>query len=174
MADVDVHDRLSRLERMVVVLMAVVRVEADGPMPAESEAAAAVAAPAYLQGVRALQVDFDATRSQRDFYRRLLGEVRRRMPAGMPLSMTALASWCESDRWMAGLPVAEAVPMLFRMGTNTGLTGAGDPLCRSSVGVSTDEPPASPSRGRRVYVFHPRAWSAEELRAAVYEVSRWQ
>jgi len=29
----------------------------------------------------------------------------------MPLSMTALASWCESDRWLAGMPVAEAVPM---------------------------------------------------------------
>jgi hypothetical protein len=156
------------------VLMAVVRVEASGPLPAESEAAAAIAGASYLQGVRALQVDFDATRSQRAFYRRMLGEVRRRMPGGMPLSITALASWCEGDRWMAGLPVSEAVPMLFRMGTNAGVAASRDPLCGSSVGVSTDEPLAAPPRGRRVYVFHPRAWSAEELRAAVQEVSRWQ
>ena len=46
----------------------------------------------------------------------LLAEVRRRVPVSMPLSITALTSWCESDGWIAGLPVVEAVPMLFRMG----------------------------------------------------------
>jgi len=172
---VTVRPRLQPLRfRPGAVLMAVVRIEAEGGLPPVDQAAMAVSEPAGIPGIRALQVDFDATRSQRDFYRELLGEVRRRMPPAMPLSMTALASWCESDRWMAGLPVAEAVPMLFRMGTNAGLTGSRDPLCASSAGVSTDEPPAAPPRGRRIYVFHPRAWSPEDLRAAVHEVSRWQ
>ena len=33
--------------------------------------------------------------------------------------MTALASWCLSDRWISDLPVDEAVPMLFQMGPET-------------------------------------------------------
>src|SRR6266536_2320521 len=64
----------------------------------------------------ALQIDFDATRSQQEFYRRLLVLLRRRMPPALPLSMTALVSWCSYDDWLGGLPVDEAVPMFFRMG----------------------------------------------------------
>jgi hypothetical protein len=156
------------------VLMAVVRVESAGHLPEVDKTAEAIAAASRYLHVRALQVDFDARKSERDFYRSVLIEVRRRMPEGMPLSMTALASWCESDRWMSGLPVDEAVPMLFQMGTNEPLRGTNEPLCRSSAGVATDEPFETPPRGRRIYVFHPRAWSNEELHAAVREVSRWQ
>jgi hypothetical protein len=157
------------------VLIAVVRVESAGaPLPDAAATAAAIEPAARLAGVRALQVDFDARESERDFYREVLVKLRQRMPPAMPLSMTALASWCESDRWLAGLPVVEAVPMLFRMGVNEGLKGDRDPLCRSSVGVSTDELPAAPPHGRRVYVFNPHAWSSDELRAAVREVSRWR
>jgi hypothetical protein len=95
----------------------------------------------------------------------------------MPLSITALASWCESDNWIANLPVTEAVPMLFRMGAGEGYHPDEDfrpGVCRSSVGISTDEPLPEFPRGRRVYIFHPRSWSAVELRAAVHEVERWE
>ena len=173
---VSVRPRLQPLRHNPgAVLMAVVRVESSGvPLPPVDAAAEAVAEAARIGGVRALQIDFDAVASERPFYRALLSEVRRRMPPAMPLSMTALASWCESDRWLAGLPVDEAVPMLFRTGVRAELSGAREPLCRSSAGVSTDEPLRSPPRGRRVYVFSPRAWSAEGLRATLHEVSRWQ
>lgn len=61
-------------------------------------------------GAVALQVDFDARASQHTFYARLLRDLRRQMPPSLPLSITALASWCSYDDWIRGLPVDEAVP----------------------------------------------------------------
>jgi hypothetical protein len=160
------------------VLMAVVRVESVGHAAHANPAstAQAIAEAVNQPGVRALQVDFDAVVSERDFYRAMLVDLRRRVPARVPISITALASWCESDGWISGLPVAEAVPMLFRMGPDHYSPGSdfGSSLCRSSVGVSTDELPERVPRGRRVYVFHPRAWSAGDVQAALAEVARWQ
>jgi hypothetical protein len=80
-----------------------------------------------------------------------------------------LASWCLGDAWITELPVVDAVPMLFRM-------GAGEPrevrefsagVCRSSVGVSTDEPVYAAPHGRRVWIFHPRPWTPEAYRGAM-------
>ena len=71
-----------------------------------------------LKNVSAPQIDFDATTSQREFYRSLLHELRQRLPDNIPLSMTALASFCVGDRWLQDLPVDEAIPMIYRMGTD--------------------------------------------------------
>ena len=88
--------------------------QADAVALAVSEAAADDAADGAA--VAALQVDFDARQSQREWYAGVLRRVRAQMPAHMPLSITALASWCSYDgEWMRALPVDEAVPMLFRM-----------------------------------------------------------
>jgi len=58
----------------------------------------------------------------------------------MPLSITALASWCAGDPWITGLPIDEAVPMLFRLGPDTRNIDAflshrniTEPLCAGSV-----------------------------------------
>jgi hypothetical protein len=122
-----------------------------------------------LPGVRGVQVDFDALLSERDFYRDLLVDLRRQLPGSTALSITALASWCIGDNWLNGLPVDEAVPMLFQMGVDhqtvlERLERKGEfraPLCRESVGISLEEelpwvPPA-----RRTYVFRSRAWSPD-------------
>jgi hypothetical protein len=159
------------------VMMAVVRIESENPQAAARISVEhAILDATELHGVGALQLDYDAKASERDFYRGLIRDLHRVLPASMPLSMTALASWCEHDDWISGLPVSEAVPMLFRMGAEPYRPGeeflAGK--CRSSVGISTDEPLAEFPRGRRVYIFHPRSWSREELRAAIQEVRRWQ
>jgi hypothetical protein len=160
------------------VLMAVVRVESGGQASAADlpRTVRAIADAAAMPGVRALQVDFDAVASERFFYRALLQDLRRRLPPRMPLSITALASWCQSDGWISGLPVAEAVPMLFRMGPDRYSPGGDfrNDLCRSSVGVSTDELPSRIPSGRRVYVFAPRAWSPSHLRAVLRKVGQWQ
>ena len=150
-------------------LMAVVRVEAhSAALAAEQREATvnAVVAAAQLPRVTAVQIDFDATASQRGFYRDVLNELRAQLPR-TPISITALASWCMDDDWIGGLPVDEAVPMLFRMGRDDRSIRArlksGDdfrePLCRTSVGLSTDEPPAMSPGGRRAYWFAPRAWT---------------
>ena len=127
---------------------------------------------AHEPGVAALQIDFDATVSQRGFYRDVLDGVRQGMRAEMPLSMTALASWCSYDDWLHGLPVDEAVPMMFRMEPDrrrappdVDAFALREPLCRDAVGVSTGEPWPSEMRGKRVYVFPDEGWRGEDLAA---------
>jgi hypothetical protein len=155
--------------------MAVVRVEPqDSNFPPVDVASAAIAEAAAIPHVLALQVDFDATLSQRAYYHDLLADLRRRVPPSMPISMTALTSWCESDGWIAGLPVVEAVPMMFRMGPGERPARTFRPaLCQSSAGVSVDEPLHEPPSAARLYIFNPRPWTEATYRAAIREVRKW-
>jgi len=127
-----------------------------------------------LTNVSAIQIDFDAITSEREFYRALLGDLRKQLPDNVPLSMTALASFCLGDLWLADLPVDEAVPMIFRMGTDDKpirnfLAGGNDfnePLCRKSYGIALDEPLQMKFSGaRRLYVFNVRAWAERDLQS---------
>lgn len=178
-----------RLQPLVVpgdaVAVAVIRIEADRlPAPTLSPRQRADAARAIARiadhSPAAVQIDFDATRSQRPFYRDLLADVRKRLPAAMPLSITALASWCIYDDWIAGLPIDEAVPMLFRMGADSAaiaeyLRRGGDfvpALGRYSVGISTDEPARTVPTGRRIYIFSPHAWTPASAATAIAEVAQ--
>lgn len=129
---------------------------------------AAILTTAREPDIAALQIDFDATRSQRAFYRSLLEELRAQMPAGLPLSITALASWCSRDRWLGEVPIDEAVPMMFRMEPDRrrGPADAEDfrirePLCEGAVGVSTTESWPEDLAGRRVYVFSDNGWQKD-------------
>ena len=156
-------------------LMAVVRIESAGRgLPAAADVVPEVIPAAQIPGVRALEIDFDARQSERSWYAAFLRELRRAMPANLPLTITALESWCENGRWLRNLPVVDATPMLFRMGP-----GERQPadfpvgLCRSSVGVSTDELPVRVPRGRRIYFFHPGPWTEEAYDAAVAQAWRW-
>ena len=125
-----------------------------------------------LKNVSAIQIDFDAVTSEREFYRALLHDLRQQLPDDIPLSMTALASFCLDDPWIKGLPVDEAVPMMFRMGTDNhsirSMLAAGkdfrDPLCRRSYGVAADEPLAMNfDSSRRLYVFNVRPWTQRDV-----------
>lgn len=81
--------------------------------PAQIEQLAyTIADTADLPRVNAVQVDFDATIAQRCLYRELIHRVRDLLPSHVPLSITALASWCMDDDWISDLPLAEVVPML--------------------------------------------------------------
>jgi hypothetical protein len=167
------------------VLIAVVRIETDwrsSPTMSPHQRAEAARAIARLadSAPAAIQIDFDARRSQRQFYRDLLSDIRGRLPASMPLSITAIASWCIYDDWIANLPIDDAVPMLFRMGTDSNEIAAylgrgGDfrpALSRSSVGIALDEPAIATPAGRRVYLFSPHAWTREEAAKAIAEVTK--
>lgn len=127
-----------------------------------------------LANVSAIQIDFDAVTSEREFYRALLGDLRKQLPDNVPLSMTALASFCLGDRWLSDLPVDEAVPMIFRMGTDDKsirnfLAGGNDfneQLCRKSYGIALDEPLQMKfADARRLYVFNVRAWAERDLQS---------
>jgi hypothetical protein len=166
----------------------VVRIEAGAPGTASLGAeqrdrvAAEIVGLAQLPGVAALQVDFDARVSERPFYRGVLAAVRLRAPADVKLSITALASWCLYDDWISDLPIDEAVPMLFRLGRDgeavrSCLRSGGDFRAAHagfSLGISTDEPLPKLPPGRRVYLFHPRAWSDDALHRSIAEVRSWQ
>src|SRR5712692_11060495 len=133
-----------------------------------------------LNRVAAIQVDFDAVSSERDFYRVLLRELRGKLPDDVPLSITALASFCVGDRWLNDLPVDEAVPMIFRMGADDrsirNLLSSGEdfrePLCQKSYGIAVDEPLEMKfDASRRLYVFNDRSWTTSDI-ASVNERSQ--
>jgi len=161
-------------------LMAVTRIESQkttGQRAALSEAqrqklVSLIVNTAGVGNVSAIQIDFDAASSERDFYRSLLQDLRQRLPDPVPLSMTALASFCVGDRWLDDLPVDEAVPMIFRMGaddrTIKNMLAGGDdfrePLCRKSYGVATDEVfEMKRDASRRLYIFNNRPWNESSI-----------
>jgi hypothetical protein len=133
-----------------------------------------------LRNVMAVQIDFDAKRSERDFYRNVILKLRQRLPSSTGLSITALASWCKGDDWLTELPIDEAVPMLFRMGVDrqsilsqlqSGSTFPGRP-CQTSAGVSLDEPLTSQFEGKHLYIFNPQPWSRISFQTAMETYTR--
>jgi hypothetical protein len=167
-------------------LTAVVRIETGpgfSPTPTTAtEAARNIAAAASLPNVRALQVDFDATASQRDLYAAILRDLRKQLPARIPLSITALVSWCGPHSWIntlrtsaliAAPPIDEAVPMFFRMGGPASTRAAAprttaalaEPLCQTSLGLSTDEAWPTLTPPTRLYLFHPGPWTQQDIAA---------
>jgi len=153
--------------------VAVIRIETKRPTLDDAQVRATVAAIRRLyRNAEELQIDFDATRSERAFYRALLTALRKEIDA--PLSITALASWCLGDRWMSGLPIDDAVPMLFRMGRDEREIHARlarkeafpEPLCRASAGISLDEPLPRIPKIARLWVFNPERWTESEWNTA--------
>lgn len=175
--DLEVHRQARRdaiVFPAVTKRIAVVRIEtaphAVLDRVAEEETVQALLASAAEPGLSALQIDFDATLSQRAFYREVLTDLRQRMPTGLPLSITALASWCSYDTWIHTLPVDEAVPMMFRMEPDRRRAPADldtfkirEPLCQGSIGVSTSEPWPRDVGDKRIYVFADSGWQEQSL-----------
>jgi len=162
-------------------VIAVVRIEIDPRLPPtwsagqREDLVTRVVSLTAASGVpmAGVQIDFDAPRSARPFYRTLLTDLRNRLPDELPLSMTAVASWCLGDRWVEDLPVDEIVPMVFRPGTDArrvqeylaqghAFTGR----CADAIGLATDEYPTPFARSRsRIYVFHPSPWTPDDVDA---------
>ncbi len=123
------------------------------------------------------QLDFDARLSQRNFYRHLLGELRKRT-GGARLSITALASWCFYDDWTEGLPVDAVVPMIYRMGRDAEVIRHTlheqrkfpNPICAGNVGYSSDELLAPVDGLRRIFLFVPERWTELQFNNFVQEV----
>ena len=159
-------------------VIAVARIETDKKRKPElsdfqtEKLIRAIAEMAKLPNVSNIQIDFDATESERSFYRSVIFAVRKRVPTTVGLAITALASWCTDDDWISDLPIDEAVPMLFRMGpdrvTIRNRLASGDEFparpCRSSYGIATDEPLLNLSAAKRLYVFNPDSWTENSVR----------
>jgi hypothetical protein len=167
-------------------LIAVTRIESDRAAPPSlaheqmTNAVAKIAELAHLPQVVAVQVDFDATRSERNFYHDLLLALRRELADSTGLSITALASWCKGDNWLDDLPIDEAVPMLFRMGLERrqilSQLQSGErfnaSLCGSSSGISTDEPLEYVPPTPHLYIFNPKPWTKIEVQKVMENYQR--
>jgi hypothetical protein len=164
----------------VTPLIAVTRIEMDstrGGRPSQDRLewiAGRIANAAAQPQVVAVQVDFDATVSQRGVYSEIIRATRARLAPGVPLSMTALASWCTEPGWLESLPVDEIVPMMFQMGPvdRGAFRELGEerswPLfqCRQAIGISTTEPMRTSGAGR-TYIFNTKAWDRASAAAAL-------
>lgn len=160
-------------------MIAVVRIETDHPLLSQAQLQQTANEISNLSTAAVVQIDFDATVSERNFYRSLLTEVRHKLPSSVGLSITALASWCAGDNWLDDLPIDEAVPMLFRMGVErpqfqrrlkTGEPFASS-ICRKAAGVSTDELVNVPA-SERLYIFNPDAWTKDSFDRAMEAYKR--
>ncbi|MBS1993120.1 MAG: DUF3142 domain-containing protein [Cyanobacteria bacterium SZAS LIN-3] len=170
---------------------AAIRVELDQPDLTQSEALTdqlsdriVALGLAGSRRVSAVQIDCDAGLNERQFYARLLHKVRAKLPPGVKLSMTALASWCLDDNWIraAHLPVDEVVPMLFSMGigreqvasrlSRRAALSPGTFAGRLAPGLSLQEPNsfsllgARLSHYRRLYLFSSRGWNPRQFARA--------
>jgi len=168
-------------------LIAVIHVEIDHRQALDwspdERARAAAAALAYAGTAKAaeVQLDFEVRESERPILLDLAGDLRAGLPPGQRLSMTALASWCDTEHWLAAAPVDEIVPMLFRMGPGgeglkRRLAEGGDfreKRCRTAIGIATDTPPSGLPPGRRLYVFNPHRWNAADFATLIDEAARW-
>jgi hypothetical protein len=161
-------------------LITVVRIETPPHFvfPDPSETASVVASIAERRDIKALQIDYDARASELPFYKAFLTELRKR--TDRPIGITALASWCENDAWFSGQPIAEATPMLFRMGPRESKDiRLVAPECMTSIGLSTDEGwpfqrPSTLHPGARIYVFNPHSWTRTDYDSVLKEVDNWR
>jgi hypothetical protein len=130
---------------------------------------------------RGLQIDFDATPSLRAFYQQLLLDLRKGLSKHESLSITALASWCTTDRWMenANLPIDYAVPMLYDLDPRISMRlrfqnyylyrfTQLSPICRKAIGLATYEPwqPVLKTSAP-VFVFTKGSWQSGEVSKAI-------
>jgi hypothetical protein len=182
--------RVARTQPLKVLpatqLIALTRIETDRFKKASlSEAqlkslSQSICALAKQPQVKAVQIDFAASVVERNFYRTLLADIRKRLPDETGVSITAPVSWCLWDNWIAKLPVDEAVPMFFRIGPEQDkivsyfMSGkhVAQGLSEKSLGISTDQPQIDRMLpillgGRRdqmrVYVFCPVSWTEKRL-----------
>ena len=167
--------------------IAVIHVEIDRHKPLawtaaqRQEAVAAALAYAADLPAQSVQLDFEVRESERQVLLDLVGDLRAGLGADKRLSMTALASWCDTEHWIEAAPVDEIVPMLFRMGPGgeglkRRLAAGGDfreKRCRRAIGIATDTPPAGLPPGRRLYVFNPHRWNAADFATLIDEAARW-
>jgi Protein of unknown function (DUF3142) len=183
--EVEIRPRLQTLNLADgTPVMAVARVETDAinrpsfSAQQREQLVAGLAEMARLPNVSNIQIDFDALKSERPFYRDLIVDLRRRLPDTVSLSITALASWCTADDWLSDLPIDEAVPMLFRMAGDgkqiARRLDAGDDFiaapCRHSYGISTDEPRTGLDPARRLYIFNPDPWTKDSVHAILESI----
>jgi hypothetical protein len=126
-------------------------------------------------GWKQVQIDFDATTLDRRAYLEFLSALKHRLRPETQLSITALSSWCLSDRWLDCAPVEETVAMFFSMGRGKGealhalqsMKPRTNDVSRQSIGVSIYEMETNRCLKKhkvlesapRIFVFSATGWT---------------
>lgn len=125
------------------------------------------------KGSKEIQLDFDAQKSQRSVYKKLAETLNQHV--SLPLSMTALASWCTYDTWLDDMPVLYAVPMVYNLGEEKELIKHylkknkewGVRKCRGHLGLSLLDLSLLDDweivLKHRLYFFNHQSWTASDL-----------
>jgi hypothetical protein len=145
-----------------VPLIAIVRIEHMGGKPAEPGGVSnEIAAVLSRRQIRALQIDFEASDKDRGFYANLLQDLHQRIPPSVPVEITAAPSWCGANSWLKTLPITAAVPLFYRGGNPAAAQKErlAEPLCRSAIGIASDQVSLPLPEHRRVFVFQPQPWT---------------
>jgi hypothetical protein len=132
---------------------------------------------AIHSNAKRIQIDFDALKSQRNFYKNILKKLKNKLK-DTKISITALLSWCIYDDWILDDLVDEIVPMSFDLGKekkqilselikNPNLL---KPYCRKSLGISTQGDFPISFKVERLYLFHPRSWTKEDLNKILRQI----
>lgn len=184
------RNRLSILEN--TTSFPVFRVETVCKQTVPTEAAItsavdAIIAHSNFNRCREIQIDFDATTSERKVYLDMLRQLRQRVPSDCTVSITALASWCLDDKWLQKAPVDETVAMLFCMGA--GRKQALSALkrehldsgceCKQSLGIAICETDTNAQlrqsgcmqRCEHLYAFSPLGWTKRRYEQLLAEVN---
>jgi hypothetical protein len=131
--------------------------------------------------VQLLQIDFDARQSERPFYLKVLTELRKQLPYDMPLSITALASWCLGDNWLDDASCDQVVPMFFSMGKDRQRMlnylqnhpdFASVPM-QVSMGLSIDEPDVLAQLNgltSTTFLFSSKGWESERAKEWINKI----
>jgi len=138
-----------------------------------------------------VQIDFDASQSEREFYKKLLVELRKTLKTNQntsdtKISITALTSWCLKDKWMQSLDVDEIVIMLFSLGPDKEeiLTSLKDNnldtgnKASTAIGISANEPNTNEALkilgilndAQKVYIFQSLPWTKNRFISITNEV----
>lgn len=129
-------------------LHSAVRIDAVDARFSEAQRAQAVeeiaklVAPSAVSGVI---VDFPAEPPAREFYGKLLTDLRKR--TGRPVAVLAPESWCRDKPWIEGLPADSVI-----------IDAEADSPCGESYRLSTVSP-QRPARARRLYYVHDQPWT---------------
>jgi hypothetical protein len=132
-----------------------------------------------------VQIDFDADSTDRNSYLIFLQDLRKRLPKGTMLSVTALASWCLDDKWLQSAPIDESVAMMFSMGqgqkdalgllSKRKLDSGG--AYRQSLGMSISEENTNEKlkesncfANKHIYAFSSLGWTKERYDRLRHEV----
>jgi len=151
--------------------LALIRIRFQAPFFSESQrnrVVSTIVEIAKAPDLAGVQLDFRPSTPNKEFFQRLLQDLREKLPESMVLSVLVSPSWCNSPPRLKTAAADEFVPVLFGAGSRELQEGKFvNPLCRCSVLISLASPPPFVVRSRRIYAQNPGPWNPLSVRSAL-------